>query len=68
VFGQIVPWHGYPVAWLFLGVVTAATALIGLVGRNSTRQPATEPAGTRELTPDEVPVVMSSTVTRNSTG
>jgi predicted MFS family arabinose efflux permease len=55
VFGQIVPSHGYPVAWLFLGVVTAATALIGLVGRNSTRRPATEPAGTRELTPDEVP-------------
>jgi hypothetical protein len=35
VFGQIVPHSGYAVGWLFLGIVTAATALIGLAGRNS---------------------------------
>jgi ACS family D-galactonate transporter-like MFS transporter len=35
VFGQIVPHSGYAVGWLFLGIVTAATALVGLAGRNS---------------------------------
>jgi MFS transporter, ACS family, D-galactonate transporter len=41
VFGRIVPHGGYPAAWLFLGVVTAATALVGLVGRD--RAVVTEP-------------------------
>jgi hypothetical protein len=30
IFGRIVPRSGYPTAWLFLGVVTAATALAPL--------------------------------------
>lgn len=55
LFGRIVPAHGYPVAWLFLGIVTAATALVGLAGRNSAPRPVAEPAGAHGLTPDEVP-------------
>jgi predicted MFS family arabinose efflux permease len=34
IFGRIVPHSGYPTAWLFLGVVTAATALVGFAGRD----------------------------------
>ncbi len=42
IFGRIVPHSGYPAAWLFLGVITAATALVGIAGRD--KAPATEPA------------------------
>jgi len=43
IFGRIASHAGYPTAWAFLGAITAATALVGLAGRDRAAEPIPVP-------------------------
>lgn len=47
VFGSIVSHSGYSTAWVFLAVITVATALVGIAGRDRAAEPVASAAPAR---------------------